>query len=80
MKIARDISERLAAEAQQLSTQQELRTLEDRERMARDLHDLVIQRLFATGMIAQGLQSRLAEPSLAHRTGDIVDGARHDHP
>ena len=33
---------------------------EDRDRIARDLHDLVIQRLFATGMLLQGT-SRIAE-------------------
>jgi signal transduction histidine kinase len=32
----------------------ELALLEDRERIARDLHDTVIQRLFATGMSLQG--------------------------
>jgi signal transduction histidine kinase len=33
---------------------QELSLVEDRERIARDLHDTVIQRLFATGMSLQG--------------------------
>jgi transcriptional regulator with GAF, ATPase, and Fis domain len=33
---------------------QELALLEDRERIARDLHDSVIQRLFATGLSLQG--------------------------
>jgi signal transduction histidine kinase len=32
----------------------ELAVIEDRERIARDLHDTVIQRLFATGMSLQG--------------------------
>ncbi|MGH9177834.1 MAG: histidine kinase, partial [Acidimicrobiales bacterium] len=32
----------------------ELALVEDRERIARDLHDTVIQRLFATGMSLQG--------------------------
>ncbi len=31
----------------------ELAVVEDRERIARDLHDTVIQRLFATGMLLQ---------------------------
>ncbi len=34
--------------------QQRLSIFEDRDRIARDLHDLVIQRLFATGMQLQG--------------------------
>jgi signal transduction histidine kinase len=33
---------------------QELTLLEDRERIARDLHDTVVQRLFATGLSLQG--------------------------
>ena len=32
-----------------------LAVYEDRDRIARDLHDLVIQRLFATGMLLQGV-------------------------
>lgn len=36
------------------SEQQRLAIYEDRDRIARDLHDLVIQRLFATGMLVQG--------------------------
>jgi signal transduction histidine kinase len=38
---------------------QELTLLEDRERIARDLHDTVIQRLFSTGLALQGA-ARLA--------------------
>ena len=53
---------------------QELALLEDRERIARDLHDTVIQRLFATGLSLQGA-SRLAasNPDLAARLGAAVD-------
>lgn len=40
------------AEAQR--GQQRLAVYQDRDRIARDLHDLVIQRLFATGMSLQG--------------------------
>ena len=40
------------AEAQR--EQERLAVYEDRDRIARDLHDLVIQRLFATGMSLQG--------------------------
>jgi signal transduction histidine kinase len=47
------------AEAQR--EQERLAVLEDRDRIGRDLHDLVIQRLFATGMMLQGA-SRLAGP------------------
>ncbi|MDQ6855741.1 MAG: histidine kinase, partial [Candidatus Dormibacteraeota bacterium] len=45
---------------------------EDRERMARDLHDTVIQRLFATGLGLQALTHRAA-PDIADRIQDAVD-------
>jgi signal transduction histidine kinase len=47
--------------------------LEDRERIARDLHDTVIQRLFATGLSLQGA-SRLAQrPEVADRIDAAVE-------
>lgn len=39
---------------QALSDREELMLVADRERIARDLHDLVIQRLFATGLQLEG--------------------------
>ncbi len=51
--------------------------LEDRSRIARDLHDHVIQRLFATGLNLQAAASA-ADPALAERiTAQIqeIDGA-----
>jgi len=51
----------------------EVDLLEDRERIARDLHDTVIQRLFATGLSLQGA-ARLAErPEVADRIQRAVD-------
>jgi signal transduction histidine kinase len=51
----------------------ELVLLEDRERIAKDLHDTVIQRLFATGLSLQGT-ARLAErPEVAARIQDAVE-------
>lgn len=51
----------------------DLAMVEDRERIARDLHDTVIQQLFATGLILQGA-SRLAEaPEVASRIEQALD-------
>jgi signal transduction histidine kinase len=47
--------------------------LHDRERIARDLHDLVIQRLYATGMSLQGALPLATRPELADRVSDAVD-------
>ncbi|KJL19916.1 Hypoxia sensor histidine kinase response regulator DosT [Microbacterium azadirachtae] len=55
---------------------QRLEIVEDRGRIARDLHDHVIQRLFATTLGLQGIAA--ADPSLAvalERHIDEVDGA-----
>ncbi len=41
--------------AQAVSDREELAVISDRERIARDLHDVVIQRLFATGLQLQGV-------------------------
>jgi signal transduction histidine kinase len=45
----------------------------DRDRIARDLHDLVIQRLFATGMSLQGATTLIAEPEAQSRVHLAVD-------
>jgi len=52
---------------------QELALLRDRERIARDLHDTVIQRLFATGLGLQGLSRLVGEVEVADRIQAAVD-------
>ena len=49
----------------------DLALVEDRERIAADLHDTVIQRLFATGLALEG-SLRLASPELAARIEQAV--------
>ncbi len=46
---------------------------EDRDRIARDLHDLVIQRLYATGISLQGAVGLIDAPDVAGRIGQAVD-------
>jgi signal transduction histidine kinase len=62
----------LIAEGQR--ERERLAVLEDRDRIARDLHDLVIQRLFAAGMMLQGA-SRVPEvpESARGRVLGVVD-------
>ena len=55
----------------------ELALVEDRERIARDLHDTVIQRLFATGM---SLQSTCAPRVDADRVSDHPHRSRRRRP
>jgi len=52
---------------------EQMAVFEDRDRIAKDLHDLVIQRLYATGMSLQGITSLIRAPEVAERVGRSVD-------
>ena len=66
-----------AALAWQLAvTQRRMRELDlqtDRDRIARDLHDHVIQRLFALGLALQGTIPRVRAPEVQQRLSQAVD-------
>jgi len=47
--------------------------LADRERIARDMHDQIIQRVFAVGLNLDGVVPRLRSPELAARVSQSVD-------
>ena len=65
---------RLYAEARALREEVErLAVLEDRERIAKDLHDGVIQSLFAVGMGLQGTSIASRDPRIAERIEDAVE-------
>lgn len=51
----------------------QLSLVEDRERIAADLHDTVIQRLFATGLGLQGTVRSIDNPIVAERVQEAVD-------
>ncbi|MFC7619425.1 GAF domain-containing sensor histidine kinase [Microlunatus sp. GCM10028923] len=48
--------------------------VEDRERIARDLHDLVVQRLYGIGMHLQGAANLITNPLVEQRVQSAVDG------
>jgi len=50
-----------------------LAVLEDRDRIARDLHDQVIQRIYASGMKLQGTLPLIDRPEAAERASSVVD-------
>ena len=52
---------------------QELAIIEDRERIARDLHDRVIQRIFAAGMALQAAERLVTEPQAVQRIAGAID-------
>ncbi|MEU5763830.1 GAF domain-containing protein [Nocardia sp. NPDC047648] len=59
------------ADAQQ--RMRELDILSDRDRIARDLHDHVIQRLFAVGLSLQGTVPRTRVPEVRERITDAIN-------
>ncbi|MFE2420504.1 GAF domain-containing sensor histidine kinase [Streptomyces hokutonensis] len=61
----------MMAEAQR--DRERLAVYEDRDRIARDLHDLVIQRLFATGMMLESARRDSLVPEVRQGVGNAVD-------
>jgi signal transduction histidine kinase len=78
---ARDLALSFAAQAavtlmlaEARRERERLVVFEDRDRIGRDLHDLVIQRLFATGMSLQGaMRSPHLDPDVSQRISRAVD-------
>jgi PAS domain S-box-containing protein len=66
----RDVTERLETSAQLLEARTRLEVLDDRDRIARELHDSVIQRLFAAGL---HLQASTDRPDTTERVSGVVD-------
>ncbi len=78
--LARNISERLAAERELRRSEEALRQAEhvlmladDRERIARDLHDTVIQRLFGAGLQLQATMSSTDDRTRERIQATITD-------
>ena len=59
--------------AERRSDAEQIALLEDRDRIARDLHDLAIQRLFATGMTLQSAGRFIDHPEASERVLRAVD-------
>ena len=71
--VIRDVTERRAADEELQRAREELALVDDRERIARDLHDTVIQRLFAVGLSLQGALTRAAGDPAIERIQLAVD-------
>ncbi len=61
----RDVSERQDARAHAA-------LMDERERIARDLHDTVIQELFAAGMTLEAIAATIDPPSTGDRVRDVI--------
>lgn len=70
--ILRDITARLAAEAELAAARAERAVLADRDRMARDLHDRVIQRIFGAGMALHTAARLSRSPEATARIAAVV--------
>jgi two-component system sensor histidine kinase DevS len=80
VSIARDLTRRLEIEQRAQVAEREVAVLEDRQRIARDLHDRVIQRLFAAGLGIEAFRGRIRDPvvseKLAHVVGELDNTIR----
>lgn len=68
----RDVSARTEIETELQETRMKAMLSEDRERIARDLHDTVIQRLFADGLTIQALLPKVS-PEVQQRLQSVLD-------
>jgi len=75
-ELATDLA-RQASLAMQLgaarANQQQIQLFEDRARIARDLHDLVIQQLFGAGLELQTIAGAQSDPATAQRLAKTID-------
>ncbi|HEV7206475.1 MAG TPA: histidine kinase [Jatrophihabitans sp.] len=71
-----DLEKRVAERAAQLDTERGLSALlRDRERIAADVHDLVIQRLYAVALTLDADAGRSLEPAVVESAIDGIDDA-----
>ncbi|MFK0156129.1 PAS domain S-box protein [Streptomyces sp. NPDC090493] len=69
---ARDITHQLAAQAELAAARADREVMAERDRIARDLHDMVIQRVFGAGLALQSTAARLPGPD-ADRLHTVID-------
>lgn len=73
VSIARDLTRRLELEQRTLVAERHVAILEDRQRIAEDLHDLVIQRLYAAGLGIEVIRGATTDPRISERLSQVVD-------
>lgn len=70
--VVRDVTERLRADAELASARAQREVLAERDRMARELHDSAIQRLFAAGMALQGAAALAGHGEMSARIDLVI--------
>jgi PAS domain S-box-containing protein len=73
VSIGRDLTHRSETEQLFQTAEREAAVMEDRQRIARDLHDRVIQRLFAAGLGIEAFRGRVRDPLFSERLAHVVD-------
>jgi PAS domain S-box-containing protein len=68
----RDISERLESQRRLTAAHEQLALVAERERIGRDLHDVVLQHLYGMGLSAQAIATR-ADANTAAKLEAVVD-------
>lgn len=68
----RDVTDRRQYERRLAAASQQIALLDERERIGRDLHDVVLQRLYGTGLNVQAIGLRVDEPTRA-KLDDVID-------
>ncbi|HEX6658174.1 MAG TPA: PAS domain S-box protein [Ilumatobacter sp.] len=68
----RDISDRLESQRRLNAAHEQLALVGERERIGRDLHDVVLQHLYGMGLSAQAI-STSADPATAEKLEAVVD-------
>ncbi len=71
--VVRDITQQLAAQAELAAARADREVMAERERIARDLHDMVIQRVFGAGLALQSIAARGADADTAGRVNRVID-------
>ncbi|WP_329267860.1 PAS domain-containing sensor histidine kinase [Streptomyces sp. NBC_01451] len=70
--VARDITHQLVAQAELAAARADREVMADRDRIARDLHDMVIQRVFGAGLALQSVTARITHPDTPARIHMVI--------
>lgn len=73
----RDVEEGTAMREELQRVQQDAAVSDERERLARDLHDTVIQEVFAVGLSLQSISGRVDDPTAADRLNQAIADLDH---
>ncbi|MFF7928267.1 sensor histidine kinase [Streptomyces mirabilis] len=71
--VARDITHQVAAQAELAAARADREVMAERDRIARDLHDMVIQRVFGAGLALQSVTARITRPDFAARIHTVIE-------